>query len=252
MSDTFSDDKCRYIAVSVGRIAAANGRIIDGTQRDYGDRIADAGGIPFLVTARPSSVRLLARADGLVLTGGGDLEPGRYGAEQSPDSGGIDNERDEAEVGLVSEAEALGLPVLAICRGIQLLNVARGGTLVQNLPDVTTEPHLVVERRQELVHAVHIAPDSELRRILGVDELGVNSLHHQAVDSVGDGLRPVAWAEDGTIEALEDRQHRIIAVQWHPEQLPDHVHQVRLFSWLLEQSERRLAQPRPTMPQPVQ
>ena len=245
VSDSFSDDKTRYIAVSVGRIAAANGRMIDGTQRDYGDRIAEAGGIPFLLTARPSSSRLLGRADGLVLTGGGDIEPGRYGAEQSPESGGIDTERDEAEVGLVAEAEALGLPVLAICRGIQLLNVARGGTLVQHLPEVTTEPHLVVERRLELVHAVRIAPDSDLRRILGVDELGVNSLHHQAVDRVGDGLQPVAWAEDGTIEALEDRRHRIVAVQWHPEQLPDQVHQMRLFSWLLEQSDHRLAQPQP-------
>ncbi|MGA8369309.1 MAG: gamma-glutamyl-gamma-aminobutyrate hydrolase family protein [Acidimicrobiales bacterium] len=252
MSDPFSQDKTRYIAVSVGRIVTASGRVIDGTQRDYADRIADVGGIPFLLTARSSSSRLLGRADGLVLTGGGDLEPGRYGAEQSPESKGIDPERDQAEVGLVSEAVALRLPVLAICRGMELLNVARGGTLVQHLPDVTTEPHLVVERRQELVHAVRIAPDSELRRILGVDELGVNSLHHQAVASVGDRLRPVAWAEDGTIEALEDRPHRIVAVQWHPEQLPDQVHQMRLFSWLLEQSGDRLAQPEATVRQPVQ
>lgn len=252
VSDPYSDDKTRYIAVSVGRIVAANGRVIDGTQRDYADRVAEAGGIPFLLTARLSSSRLLGRADGLVLTGGGDLEPGRYGAEQSPESGGIDTERDQAEVGLVSEAAALGLPVLAICRGIQLLNVARGGTLVQHLPGITAEPHLVVERRQELVHAVRIAPDSELRRILGVDELGVNSLHHQAVDRVGDGLQPVAWAEDGTIEALEDTRHRIVAVQWHPEQLPDQAHQMRLFSWLLEQSEHRPDQPRATVRQPVQ
>jgi putative glutamine amidotransferase len=252
VSDPFSDDRTRYIAISVGRIVAANGRVIDGTQRDYGDRIADVGGVPFLLTARSSSSRLLGRADGLVLTGGGDLEPGRYGAEQSPESGGIDTERDQVEMSLVSEAMALRLPVLAICRGIQLLNVARGGTLVQHLPDVTPEPHLVVERRQELVHAVRIAPDSELRRILGVDELGVNSLHHQAVDSVGGGLRPVAWAEDGTIEALEDTQHRIVAVQWHPEQLPDQVHQMRLFSWLLEQSGNRLAQPQATARQAVQ
>ena len=111
---------------------------------------------------------------------------------------------------------------------------------MQNLPDITDEPHLVIDRRCELVHNVRIDPDSELRRILGVDELGVNTLHHQAVEKVGEGLRPVAWADDGTIEALEDERHRIIAVQWHPEQLPDQPEQVRLFSWLIEQAGVRL------------
>jgi putative glutamine amidotransferase len=141
---------------------------------------------------------------------------------------------------LVAEATAAGIPVLAICRGIQIVNVARGGTLVQHLPTVTKEPHLVIDRPHELVHAVRIDPDSELRYVLGADELRVNSLHHQAVDIVGDGLRAVAWAEDGTIEAVEDQRSRIIGVQWHPEQISDQAQQRRLFSWLVGQSQRRL------------
>jgi putative glutamine amidotransferase len=239
MSDSFAGDETRFIAISVGRITA-NGRVIDGTQRDYGDRIAEARGVPFQLIGRPGSSAMLSRTDGLLFTGGGDVEPARYGAVQAPESAGIDVDRDRAEVELVAEATAAGIPVLAICRGIQIVNVARGGTLVQHLPRVTIEPHLVIDRPYELVHTVHIDPDSELRHILGADELGVNSLHHQAVDTVGDGLRAVAWAEDGTIEAIEDQRSRIIGVQWHPEQISDQAQQRRLFSWLVGQSQRRL------------
>ncbi|HEY2565059.1 MAG TPA: gamma-glutamyl-gamma-aminobutyrate hydrolase family protein [Acidimicrobiales bacterium] len=223
----------------MGRITA-NGRVIDGTQRDYGDRIAEARGVSFQLIGRPGSSAMLSRADGLLFTGGGDVEPARYGAVQAPESAGIDVDRDRAEVDLVAEATAAGIPVLAICRGIQIVNVARGGTLVQHLPTVTKEPHLVIDRPHELVHAVRIDPDSELRYVLGADELRVNSLHHQAVDIVGDGLRAVAWAEDGTIEAVEDQRSRIIGVQWHPEQISDQAQQRRLFSWLVGQSQRRL------------
>jgi putative glutamine amidotransferase len=239
MNGQFSGEEPRFIAISTGRIAA-NGRVIDGTQRDYGDRVVEAGGVPFLLIGRSGSSALLSRADGLLFTGGGDVEPARYGAAQSPETAGVDVERDRAEVELVAEAEATGIPVLAVCRGIQIVNVARGGTLIQDLPEVTTEPHLVIDRPHDLVHAVRVDPDSELRHILGADEVRVNSLHHQAVDTVGDDLRAVAWAEDGTIEAVEDRRSRIIAVQWHPEQLADRAQQRRLFSWLVDQSHLRL------------
>ena len=239
MSGPFSGDEARFIAISAGRIPA-NGRVIDGTQRDYGDRVAEAGGVPFLLIGRSRSSAMLSRADGLLFTGGGDVEPARYGALGSPESGGVDVDRDRAEVELVIEAEATGIPVLAVCRGIQIVNVARGGTLIQHLPAVTTEPHLVIDRPNDLVHAVRVDPDSELRHLLGADEIWVNSLHHQAVDTVGDDLRAVAWAEDGTIEAIEDRRSRIIGVQWHPEQLADQAQQRRLFSWLVDQSHLRL------------
>jgi gamma-glutamyl-gamma-aminobutyrate hydrolase PuuD len=233
------------IGISVGRIAV-NDRLVDGTQRDYGDRIAEAGGYPLQVLGRPGLpvADLVSQLDGIVLPGGGDVVPELYGAEPAAESGGVDIERDRAEIALLAAATAAGLPILAVCRGIQLLNVARGGTLIQHLPAVTSEPHLVVERRSELVHNVHIDPDSELRKIVGVDDLGVNTLHHQAVDRVGDGLRAVAWAEDGIIEGLEDRDRRIVAVQWHPEQLPDQPQEMELFAWLVEQAGHR--QPRST------
>jgi putative glutamine amidotransferase len=228
------------IGIAVGRIPL-NDRFIDGTQRDYGDRIADAGGFPLQLLGRsdlPLST-ILPHLDGIVLPGGGDIAPELYGAQPSEEIGGVNIERDRAEVALFGAALAAGLPILAVCRGIQLVNVARGGTLVQHLPAVTSEPHLIVERRRELVHTVRIDPKSELATIIGAEDLGVNSLHHQAVDRVGDGLQAVAWAEDGTIEGLEDRDRRVIAVQWHPEQLPDQPRQMRLFAWLIEQAGHR-------------
>jgi putative glutamine amidotransferase len=229
------------IGVAVGRIPI-NDRFVDGTQRDYGDRIADAGGFPLQLLGRTDLPldAVLPHLDGIVLPGGGDIAPELYGAEPAAETGGVDIERDRAEIALFRQATAAGLPILAVCRGIQLVNVARGGTLVQHLPAVTSVSHLVVERRLELVHTVRIDPESELATIIGAEDLGVNTLHHQAVDRVGDGLRAVAWAEDGTIEGLEDRDRRIIAVQWHPEQLPDQPRQMRLFAWLIEQAGQRL------------
>ncbi len=231
------------IGIAVGRIPVKD-RVVDGTQRDYGDRIADAGGFPLQLLGRSDLPldAVLPHLDGIVLPGGGDVAPELYGAEPDTATGGVDIERDRAEIALFGAATAAGLPVLAVCRGIQLVNVARGGTLVQHLPAVTSSPHLDLERRRELVHAVHIDPESELGNILGADDLGVNTLHHQAVHRVGNGLRVVAWAEDGTIEGLEDREGRVVAVQWHPEQLPDEARQMRLFAWLIEQA----GQPRAT------
>lgn len=234
-----------FIGITAGRIEA-NGRILDATQREYGDRISDAGGIPLEFQARTSSpvLALLSRVDGLLLTGGGDVSPALYGAEPAPETAGCDDERDHAEAALVHAAMAARIPILAVCRGIQILNVACGGTLVQHLPAVTAQPHLVIDRSREVVHSVELQPGSELRRIVGVDSLGVNSLHHQAVKRVGTGLRPVAWAGDGTIEALEGQAGLVIGVQWHPELLANQSEQIRLFEWLVEQSGdryRRLA-----------
>jgi putative glutamine amidotransferase len=226
-----------FIGLCVGHIEA-NGRTIDGTQREYGDRIGEAGGIPVELPARPGSParELLSRLDGLLCTGGGDVSPARYGAQPASQVAGVDDDRDTSEIALVLEALAVGMPVLAVCRGVQILNVAQGGTLVQHLPDLTAQPHLVVEHPREVVHGVRLEPDSVLGRILDTPRLGVNSLHHQAVDRVGDGLRPVAWAEDGIIEALEYDSGRVIGVQWHPELLPDAAEQRRLFTWLIDQA----------------
>jgi putative glutamine amidotransferase len=225
------------IGISAGRIPVA-GRVIDGTQREYGDRISDAGGVPVLLPVQPTDplASVLTVLDGLLFTGGGDVDPHRYGAEPAPESGGIDPERDHAEAFLLKQAANQGIPVLAVCRGLQILNVSRGGSLVQHLPRVTVEPHLVIERRTEAVHSVRVDTASMLGRIVGKDRLETNSLHHQAIDRAGDGLVVVAWADDGTVEAVEDRDNVILAVQWHPEQMPDRPEQVSLFTWLVEQA----------------
>ncbi len=226
------------IGISVGRIPVGE-RVVDGTQRDYADRVADAGGVPVLLPVLPagSLAPVLALVDGLLLTGGGDVEPARYGARPAAESGGVDAERDAAEQYLFEEAARRGIPVLAICRGIQMLNVARGGTLIQHLPAVTTESHLVIERRTEAVHSVRVDTDSALSRIVGKDRLETNSLHHQAVDRLGRQLAAVAWADDGVIEAVEDPDREIVAVQWHPEQMPDRPEQMRLFGWLIDRAD---------------
>jgi putative glutamine amidotransferase len=229
------------IGISAGRIPVA-GRVIDGTQREYADRISDAGGVPVLLPVQPTGPlpAVLAVLDGLLFTGGGDVDPHRYGADPSPASGGIDPDRDRTEAFLLDEAAHRGLPVLAVCRGAQILNVSRGGSLVQHLPEVTAEPHLVIEHRTEAVHSVKVATGSRLGRIVGSDRLETNSLHHQAVDRVGDQLVSVAWAEDGTVEAIEDTEGPVVGVQWHPEQMPDRPEQMLLFAWLVrEAAERR-------------
>jgi putative glutamine amidotransferase len=226
-----------FIGITTGRIEA-NGRILDATQREYGDRISGAGGIPLELPARTNSAArsVLSRVDGLLLTGGGDVSPELYGAEPEAETAGSDLERDCAELALVAEAMAAGITILAVCRGVQVVNVACGGTLIQHLPKVTAQPHLVVDHQREVVHSVELDSDSQLRHIIGFDSLGVNSLHHQAVARVGNGLRPVAVAEDGTVEALEDQAGRVIGVQWHPELLADRPEQVRLFSWLVDRA----------------
>ncbi len=232
------------VGISAGRIPVA-GRVIDGTQREYADRISEAGGIPVLLPVQPTDRRssLLAVLDGLLFTGGGDVDPRRYGADPSPESGGIDPDRDRTEAFLLEEAGDRGLPVLAVCRGAQILNVARGGSLVQHLPEVTTEPHLVIERRTEAVHAVAVAPGTLLGRIVGSDRLETNTLHHQAVDRLGHHLVAVAWAEDGTVEAVEGTEGAVLAVQWHPEQMPDRPEQRRLFAWLVREALERRRRP---------
>ena len=228
------------IGLATGRIAMGE-RVIDGTQQEYAQRITEAGGAAVLLPVQPtgSLASILARVDGLLFTGGGDVDPHRYGAEPSVESGGIDPDRDGAEAFLLEEAARLGIPVLAVCRGIQILNVARGGSLVQHLPSVSPEPHLVIERRTQAVHSVRVDPDSWLCRMAGKDRLETNSLHHQAVDRLGRELTAVAWADDGTVEAVEDRKRQMVAVQWHPEQMPDRPEQMRLFAWLVARARDR-------------
>ena len=179
----------------------------------YVDLLAAGGLVPVLLTPATSSVAL-EQLDGLLLPGGPDVSPALYGQEATPELGAIDEELDTFELDAIAAARRSGLPILAICRGQQVLNVALGGTLHQHIdhPQWGDDPATPV-------HEVRIVDGSLLHRSLGVASLQVNSGHHQAVDRVAPGLRASAFSPDGQVEALEAEDHRILAVQWHPEEM---------------------------------
>jgi putative glutamine amidotransferase len=181
---------------------------------------------------RPYILPILAPADadamlegmaGLILTGGEDVDPAHFGARAHPQLGDTHADRDAFELALVRAARHRRLPTLAICRGIQVANVALGGTLVQDLPSERprASPHDGVGARDERVHPVRVEPGSRLATALGSPDLTVNSLHHQALDRVADGLRAVALAPDGVVEGVEwtGDDWWMLGVQWHPEEL---------------------------------
>jgi putative glutamine amidotransferase len=191
--------------------------------RRYADRISAAGGIPVLLPPVPGIEDALGRLDGLMLSGGGDIDPARYRADPVPQVTSVREERDTAEFALLAAAMSRHLPVLGICRGLQVINVARGGSLHQHLPDVVGHDGHAPVPGVFGAHPVHVAPGSRLGGILGREEVDAPittpTHHHQAVDRLGEGLVPTAWAADGTIEAFEvdDDGSFIVAVQWHPE-----------------------------------
>jgi putative glutamine amidotransferase len=163
---------------------------------------------------------VLAPFDGLLLPGGGDIEPARYGAADHPKQYGIDPDRDELELDLARAAVRTGLPTLGICRGLQLLNVAFGGTLVQHLSERDGPGEPWVEHRdaaKQAMHGLRVAPDSRLAEAIGQVEAEGLSDHHQGLDRLGDGFRPVAWAPDGLVEGIERDQGWTVGVLWHPE-----------------------------------
>lgn len=168
---------------------------------------------------------LLARVDGLVLTGGEDIDPARYRAERHSTVEYISGARDATELALAEAARARRLPTLAICRGVQVVNVAFGGTLVQDIPSAVAGalPHQQRGARTARTHDIVIDSSSRLAAILDTQRMAVNSLHHQAVDRLGDGLRISARAPDGVVEAIEstDEKWWMQGIQWHPEELID-------------------------------
>jgi putative glutamine amidotransferase len=187
----------------------------------YVDALRAAQGLAVLLTpgeAEPEE--LLERIDGLVLSGGGDLDPSGYGSAAHARTYSVSPERDAFEITLLRGALARGLPTLAICRGMQILNVVLGGDLHTHLPDVVGD---VVSHRasqtEAASHPVRVDPGSRLGARLGASEIAaVPSWHHQALNRLGAGLRPVAWAPDDVIEAVElDGEAQLVSVQWHPE-----------------------------------
>jgi putative glutamine amidotransferase len=192
-------------------------------RQDYVRSVERAGGLPLvLAPGRPEDVPdYLDRVDALLLSGGSDVDPALYGRPPHPKLGHVVRERDDFELSLCREALRRDLPVLAICRGQQVLNVATGGTLVQDLPSEigSMEDHDPRRERWQVAHEVKITPGTLLRQVLGRDMVSVNSFHHQAVEDLGRGLVVSARSiEDQVIEGIEMRdRHFVVGVQWHPE-----------------------------------
>jgi putative glutamine amidotransferase len=197
----------------------------------YVDAVERAGGRPLLVPPASEGVdETLDALDGLIFSGGSDLDPELYGQEPHPETFGVVEERDRAELALLEAALSRDMPVLAICRGSQVLNVARGGDLVQHLPEVVGDERLKHTPGTFADHDVELEPGTKLAAVLG-ERAPVKSHHHQGFGKLGDGLRVAAHADDGTIEAVEDPAQRFaLGVLWHPEAGED----MKLFRGLVE------------------
>ena len=184
----------------------------------YVNAIEAAGGRPLLVPPSTKGIEeTLDRLDGLLFSGGSDLDPELYGQEAHPETNGIVPERDRAEIALLRAALERDIPILAVCRGSQVLNVALGGDLVQHLPEIVGDEKHKQTPGEFADHDVDLVTGTRVQEILG-DHAPVKSHHHQGYGKIGDGLREAARAEDGTIEALEDPSRRFaMGVLWHPE-----------------------------------
>lgn len=209
----------------------------------YMHAIEAAGGLPVVMApiALEGIEPLLARLSGVCLPGGPDLDPQAYGEPPHPELGPLEPELDRFELELTRRADDRGLPILAICRGIQALDVARGGSLHQHLPD---RPGVTLEHQQRMpgdriAHKVSIAAGSRLARLVGRREATVNSFHHQAIHRLGRGLRAVAWSPDGVIEAVEaPARDFVLGVQWHAESLVARQVHTLLFRGLVDAARR--------------
>ena len=208
---------------------------------DYVRSVESAGGRALLVPPSADAIEeTLDALDGLVLSGGADVDPDSYGADAHPETSGTRPERDAGELALLQAALARDMPVLAVCRGFQIMNVARGGDLVQHLPEVVGHEQHRAVKGVFSDHEVRIDDDSRLGSVLD-GRAPVKSHHHQGVGNVGEGLREVAWADDGTVEGLEDPERRFaLGVLWHPEAGEDR----RLFEALVAEAQSYRAERR--------
>jgi gamma-glutamyl-gamma-aminobutyrate hydrolase PuuD len=202
---------------------------------DYTRAVERAGGRPLLVPPSEEDVEgTLDVLDAVVFSGGSDLDPATYDQEPHPETDGVVEARDRAELAMLEAALARDMPVLAVCRGSQVLNVALGGDLVQHLPDVVGHDEHKHTPGQYADHGVTLEPETQLGRLLGT-HAPVKSHHHQGFGRLGSGLRESAFAEDGTVEAVEDPARRFaLGVLWHPEAGED----LRLFEALVEEARR--------------
>ena len=246
----------RPLIAVAGRIAAA-GRVsrseISFAGRVYLDAVLRAGGEPLTLTPRElthkQAVELLSGFGALVLMGGADVDPHLYGQQRQHHVYGVNHEQDHFEIALVHAAIELKLPTLAVCRGIQLVNVALGGTLIQHIGDIDLgdksglvehAPGKFPAGQEFALHDVEVTPRTKLSKALGATNVRVASFHHQGIDDVGKGLKVVAHSPDGLVEALEHSGSGqwLIGVQWHPEDTAStDAHQQSLYNALIAQTQ---------------
>ena len=212
--------------------------------KDYVDAVIRAGGIPLIIPFSTDEEVIISQAqliDGLILSGGHDIDPYNYGQEPSQKIGETFPERDTYEMILLEESKKRGIPILGICRGFQLINVAAGGTLYQDLSLIPGNilKHNQVSNPTLKTHKIEIKENSFISSIFGKETM-VNSFHHQAVDKVADDFIVVARASDGVVEAIEHKTYKfLVAVQWHPEMLAVNCEKARvLFSKFVEEAKK--------------
>ena len=213
--------------------AEGNGSLHYVVSAPYVKAVRKAGAMPVLlpVVDPDDAAAMLEMVDALIVTGGADVDPVNYNAAPDPRLGATDLVRDAADLAITRAAVDSNIPTLATCRGIQVLNVAMGGTLVQHV-----DKHMRIDMYNEDVHDVEIDPTSRLATILGTEAMGVNSMHHQVIDRLGAGVRAVAHNHDGHIEAIElETAPAVLGVQWHPEMLRHRGDHMSLFEDLVRQ-----------------
>ncbi len=229
-----------WIGITTARSAPTGSRDRLAAMESYAQAIRLAGGIPIFITPmadEDAADELLLRLDGVVLSGGGDVDPARYHQAPGPRLDEVDERRDSFEFGLASRAIAGATPLLGICRGIQVVNVALGGSLIQDIPSQhpgALDHEQGASQPGQLSHRVAIEQRGQLAQIYGIGEAQVNSYHHQAVGDLAPGLVSTALAPDAVIEAVEFPEHPFaVAVQWHPERLLERPESQRLFEALV-------------------
>jgi putative glutamine amidotransferase len=233
------------IGVSLGRRINPHGYSHLDLPEAYTRAIVRAGGWPVLVPLdleEAALAGLLSRLDGVLLSGGGDVHPQRYRSRSHPLVAGVDPDRDRTEIALAHLAAGEGKPLFGICRGLQVINVALGGSLYEDLldqyPQALQHSCFPDHPRDHLAHPVRVQPNTRLAGILGGPSSPVNSMHHQGIRDLAPGLQAAAFAPDGLVEAVELFGHPFgLAVQWHPECLQEHEPMQRLFRTFVEACE---------------
>ncbi|MEN4012133.1 MAG: gamma-glutamyl-gamma-aminobutyrate hydrolase family protein [Chloroflexota bacterium] len=235
------------IGLSTERLVIQSPIVSVGAKEAYIQAVLRAGGIPALIPVGLSSAQLrnlFGRLDGVVLVGGGDIDPARFDGASHPRVYDVDTARDDLEIELVRLSAESQKPLLGICRGAQVINVALGGTLYTDIADQLTgafkHDYFPGYPRDTIAHKVKIMADTRLEAITAAGEIQVNSLHHQGLARIAAELRVSAWSPDGLAEAVELLDHRfLVGVQWHPEWLLDHSQHLALFTAFIQAAEAR-------------